>query len=148
MTVNTTEPTVISPELLAIYRGSDYRVTDEGGREFVMHVDQPSPTLGALMARYGARSAVFVSAYNPASEPRTEAENRAAQARLEQEVVAQGCRIFQGVGEDPDGGCPGEPCLLVFDWPREKVLALGRAYGQNALLWVGTDAVPRLVLTR
>ena len=113
-----------------------------------MHVDQPSPTLGALMARYGARSAVFVSAYNPASEPRTEAENRAAQARLEQEVVAQGCRIFQGVGEDPDGGCPGEPCLLVLDWPREKVLALGRAYGQNALLWVGTDAVPRLVLTR
>ncbi|VAY89396.1 hypothetical protein CARN8_6440001 [mine drainage metagenome] len=27
-------------------------------------------------------------------------------------------------------------------------MALGQAYGQNALLWAGTDAVPRLVLTR
>ncbi|NDU90029.1 MAG: DUF3293 domain-containing protein [Ferrovum sp.] len=143
-----TESTTISPELLRIYRASDYRVTDEEGREFVMHVDEPSSMLGALMARHGAQGAVFVSAYNPASEPRTEAENQAAQARLKQEIVAQGYRIFAGVGEDPDGGCPGEPCFLVLDWPREKVLALGQVYGQNALLWAGTDAVPRLILTR
>lgn len=72
----TESTTTISPELLAIYRSSNYRVTEKEGRGFVMHIDEPSSMLGALMERHGARSAVFVSAYNPASEPRTEAENQ------------------------------------------------------------------------
>ncbi|NDU86858.1 MAG: DUF3293 domain-containing protein [Ferrovum sp.] len=149
MTTNTTETgSSISNELLTIYQGSDYRVIDEGGGEFVMHIDVPCPELKALMVRQEAATALFISAWNPASVLRSDADNQAAQYQLEAQLKAQGNQVFYGIGEDPQGDCPGEPCLLALNWSRSDALALARHYGQNAILWMEADGVPRLLLSR
>jgi Protein of unknown function (DUF3293). len=145
--VSITEISAIAPELLAIYRASEYRVED-ADPPFVMYVDQPCLDLALFMKRHGAQRALFISAWNPASLPRSEAENQAAQEDLEANLKTWGYRVFHGIGEDPMGGCPGEPCLLVLDWPEKQVLELARDYGQNAVICAEEDGIPRLRLTR
>lgn len=140
--------TEIEPGLLAIYKKSDYRVQDASCTPFVMHIDEPCEPLQALMRNSGAHSACFISAYNPRSEPRTEAENLRAQESLRQEVAGLGLRMLDGVGEDPGGECAGEPCLLVLAITRKDTESLGRRYGQNAVLWMEADGVPKLMLLR
>ncbi|MDE1989839.1 MAG: DUF3293 domain-containing protein [Betaproteobacteria bacterium] len=140
--------TEIDPALLAIYKKSDYRVHDAAVSHFVMHIDEPCEPLRALMLRSGVHSACFVSAYNPRSEPRTEAENVRAQECLRQDVSGLGLTFLEGVGEDPGGDCAGEPCLLVLGASRNDTESLGRRYGQNAVLWMEGDGIPKLMLLR
>ncbi len=139
--------TQIDPELLAIYRASNYRV-DDADPPFVMHIDVLCTPLKALMQRYGHTSALFISAWNPGSIQRSDGENAVAQAHLEARLCAEGFRMFHGVGEDPGGQCAGEPCLLVLGWPHHDAKTLAQEYGQNAVLWSGADGIPRLVVTR
>ncbi|WP_276970778.1 DUF3293 domain-containing protein, partial [Ferrimicrobium acidiphilum] len=101
--VSITEISAIAPELLAIYRASEYRVED-ADPPFVMYVDQPCLDLVLFMKRHGAQRALFISAWNPASLPRSEAENQAAQEDLEVNLKTWGYRVFHGIGEDPMGG--------------------------------------------
>ena len=138
--------TAIEPDLLAIYKSSDYRVF--GDAPFVMRIGLVCPPLQDLLTQHAATGACFVSAYNPRSEHRSERENEMAQHRLRDEVAAAGWPFFEGVGEDPQGHCPGEPCLLVLGVSRQQSLELGRRYGQNAVLWAGVGGIPDLVLTR
>ncbi len=141
-------PSTISPDLLAIYQNSDYRVLGEGEEAFVMHIGQPCKPLYNLLQRTRVTSSCFVSAYNPRSEPRTDEENVQAQASLIRDVRQMGLQYLDGVGEDPGGDCAGEPCLLVMGISREKAIMLGNRYGQNAMLWSEADGVPQLLLLR
>jgi hypothetical protein len=138
----------IDPDLLAIYQKSDYRVLGEGENDFVMHIGKPCPPLRSLMLRAVVSTACFVSAYNPRSEPCSDDENARAQTRLTQDVSQMGLSYLEGVGEDPDGECSGEPCLLVLGISHENTVMLGRKYGQNAVLWSEADGVPQLLLLR
>ncbi len=138
--------TVIDPDLVDIYKNSDYRVF--GDAPFVMRIGLACPPLQDLLMQHDATGACFVSAYNPRSEQRSEQENAMAQHRLRDEVAAAGWSFIEGVGEDPQGHCPGEPCLLVLGVSRQQSSELGRRYGQNAVLWAGVDGIPELVLTR
>lgn len=140
--------TEIDPALLAIYKNSDYRLQDAACAPFVMHIDEPCQPLRDLMRFECAETACFISAYNPRSESRTEEQNVLAQERLRLDVMRRGLRVFEGVGEDPGGECAGEPCLLVLGVSRAETEALGRHYGQNALLWMESDGIPRLMLMR
>ncbi len=145
---NTGMKSAIAPDLLAIYKNSDYRVLEAGETVFVMHIDEPCAPLRNLLGRAGVVSSCFISAYNPRSEPRTDEENAQAQAQLVQDVRQMGLRYLEGVGEDPEGGCAGEPCLLVLGISRENAVMLGNRYGQNALLWSDAEGVPQLLLMR
>ena len=138
----------IDPDLLAIYQKSDYRVLGEGENDFVMHIGKPCPPLRSLMLRAAVSTACFVSAYNPRSEPCSDDENARAQARLSLDVSQMGLSYLEGVGEDPDGECAGEPCLLVLGISHESTVMLGRKYGQNAVLWFEADGMPQLLLLR
>lgn len=142
-----TETATIAEELQALYRASDYRV-EEADPPFVMHIDQPCPELRHFMSGHGAQQVLFISAWNPGSVERSPEENRTAQQELETRLQDQGYQFFRGVGEDPSGACPGEPCVLVLNWPEELVLELAREYGQNTVIWANGDGIPKLRLTR
>ena len=141
-------PSAIDQDLLSIYQKSDYRVIGEGELAFVMHIGEPCPPLRNMLQRAGVASSCFISAYNPRSEPRTDEENARAQAQLTQDVRLMGLAYRVGVGEDPDGACAGEPCLLVLGISREDTVTLGNKYGQNAVLWSEAEGVPQLLLLR
>ena len=87
-----------------------------------------------------------MTAWNPRTEPTAPEVNRAAQARLEAELQAAGHRFLRGEGVDPTGSWPGEPSVLVLGISGADAQRLARAYGQNAIVVAGKDAVARAVM--
>lgn len=133
--------------LLAAYEAALYRV-DAAPSPFVLRIGERSAELAALHAAHGVRSSAFVTAWNPFGMLQPDALNRRAQARLEREIDEHGYAMYGGAGLDPDGSWPGEESVLVLGLSRDAAAALGRAYGQNAVVWCGAIAVPELVMLR
>lgn len=135
----------IDTGLLAAYRAALYQV-DAAPTPFVLRVGERSLRLAELHAAHRVTCSAFVTAWNPFSLLQADAQNRRAQARLERELADQGYVMYGGTGKDADGGWPGEESVLVIGLPREAAIKVGRAYGQNAVVWSGATAVPELVL--
>jgi hypothetical protein len=53
---------------------------------------------------------------------------------------------FATIAHDPTGYWPDEHGFLVMGWSLRAIKALGHTLRQNAVLWVGKDAVPKLLL--
>jgi hypothetical protein len=140
-------PTELDPALLAAYRNADYHVTG-AARRFVLHVDEPSQALSALHAASASDCSALLTACNPASEARAEGENRAAQRRLIARLASVGVAWIDALGADPRGHWPAEPSVLALGLERDAAIEIARDFGQNAILWAGADAIPRLLLLR
>jgi hypothetical protein len=131
-------------ELIASYENAEYVVF--GAAELVLRIGRRDARLERLLAAHGARSAAYVSAANPRGEVRSEEENRAATAALEKTLAARGYACLAGEGRDPEGRWVAEPSLLVLGIAREEAGALGRAWAQNAIVFVEAGAAPELLL--
>lgn len=59
---------------------------------------------------------------------------------------AAGWRTIAGHGQGDDGTWPPEPSLLVLGIDEASARALMVRYRQNAVVWVGADGVPELLL--
>jgi hypothetical protein len=93
------------------------------------------------------RPSGIVTAWNPASRPATPEQNRRADAALRRRIRALGLPALRtrahGVG-DPAWDEPGW-CVSGISLPH--LLELGRAFGQNAVLWIDSCGTPRLVVS-
>lgn len=140
---------MIAPGLVQAYRETHYEVWPADGADgFALHVDQPSAALQAAHRRRGVHCSAFVTACNPHSQALDAAANAARQAVLRAELQAQAWPSDPGQGRHPGQGWPPEPSLLVYGLGLDEACALGRRHGQNAIVWAGADALPRLVLLR
>ncbi|MGH8763258.1 MAG: DUF3293 domain-containing protein [Nitrosospira sp.] len=144
----------ISGDLIAAYRSTEYRI-ESGCGGITLHIDQRSEPLSRLFAESGHRCAAFITASNPFSVPQTQEENLAACARLRNTLDRQlhGClgkagQIMEGTGCDPTGTWAAEKSFLALGLDLETSKAVGKEFGQNAVVWAGSDAIPRLVLLR
>jgi hypothetical protein len=135
----------VDPTLLAAYAATDY-VVNGVEPAFVLRVGQPSTPLRTLHEQYGISCSAFLTAWNPGSSIRANELNQSAQSELETTLRARGFTLIPGVGVDPDGNWPAEQSVLVLGVAREEAEQLGREYGQNAILWMGADAVPEVLL--
>lgn len=138
-------PRELAPELIAQYRQSTYRF-ELGGETVRMRVDDASAGLAEAHRRHGVASSAFLTAWNPRSEPRDERENDARNEALRSDLRRIGLGWLEAKGVAADESWE-EPSLLVLGIGEEAARALARRYGQNAFLFAGKDAVPRLVLT-
>lgn len=134
--------TNIDEKLLKAYADALYRIESE----LDFKVGTYSAGLRALHDAHGARHSHFITAFNPRSQRLTDAQNAARHAELGRRLDELGAKRLAAAGLDPQGGWPLEPGYLVFDLSPETALELGRAYGQNALVGIGPDAIPRLIL--
>ena len=141
------EIALVAPALAEAYRRTEFHVADRGW-SFVLRHEEYSKVLEECHRALGVTCSAYITALNPRSEPRTQAENEAAQARLEAELAAGGYSFLRGVGVDPSGQWPGEPSVLVLGISGGDAQRLGRAYGQNAIVVAGRDAVARVVMVR
>ena len=137
----------LEPALVDAYRPADYHVT---GCEpaFVLHVDERSPALAALYAATGSACSAWLTACNPASVLWTDEANDVAQRSLKLRLARGGIRGIDGFGADPHGRWPAEPGVLALGLDQALAGELARDLGQNALLWVAADTIPRLLLLR
>jgi hypothetical protein len=69
-------------------------------------------------------------------------------ALLKCELEALGATVFEGVGQGDDLAWPGEASYLALGLSRDQACLLGRKYQQNAIVWIGTNGTPELVLLR
>ncbi len=135
---------VLDRHLVELYRKAEYRV-DRGP---VLRVDQPSPELAQWHIRQAVDCSAFMTACNPRGQRVDERSNRRLTSQLAA-VLAESGRVFvAGTGLDPSGDWPGEASFLVAGLNLPTARSLGRRFDQNAVVWSGPDAVPRLILLR
>jgi len=130
--------------LIEAYRSAEYVVFAES--PFVLRIGSPSPRLDAMLGEQGAHGAAFITACNPRGERRSDADNAAAMATLMSALKRRRYACIAGEGRDPEGRWPAEPSVLVLGVPREEAESLGRAFGQNAIVYATRAAAPQLVL--
>ena len=65
-----------------------------------------------------------------------------------EDIADLGYQAILGAGVGTIGDWPPEPSILVLGCSWEQAVHLGHHYSQNAIVWIGEDAVPRLVLLR
>ncbi len=138
----------MDPDLEAAYRQTHFTVDGGVDPAFVLRIDQASAELLAMYQAHGVGNAAFLTAWNPGSRRLSEDVNGVAQASMEAELCADGLTLIAGVGVDPTGKWPGEPSVLVLGITLERAQSIGREFGQNAIVWMDHDGVPRLVLLR
>lgn len=138
--------TLLDPSLIQAYRQTDYRVL--GPQAMVLRVDVASAALAGLHRALRVACSAFVTAYNPLSQSIDAAINFERQTQLAAELMARGWMAVDAIGEDPTGRWQGEPSFLVPGMSQQEARETGFRYGQNAVVWAGSDATPRLILLR
>ena len=141
-----TEMSEVEEQLIEAYRSAHYRLLEPV--ELVLQIGEFNRTLGQLFKDRGVSSAVFITAWNPFSRVTEVIDNEKANQELKQALHDDQTCFFDGIGEDPMGLWPGEPSVLALGLSRKKAISIGKNYSQNAIVWIGSDAIPRLELLR
>ncbi len=115
------------PSLEQLYRDAIYEV-DLPGRTVVFRIGEAAPAgLPVPLA--------LVTAFNPGTSRPCEAENQAANRRLEAEITRRGWLCFPARGRDA-AATHVEPSFAIPDISPEDALALARQFGQAAIVYV------------
>ena len=139
--------TAVHPEKIAAYCATDYKLgysTDD----VVLRIGRQNDLLINAFAEYKVDCGAFITAYNPEGTQQTDAANQRDHEALRAEVVALGLAFVEGAGTDATGEWPPEKSLFAYGMDRATAGAVGRKFRQDAIVWVGMDAVPQLVLLR
>ncbi|WP_336596402.1 DUF3293 domain-containing protein [Paraburkholderia bengalensis] len=136
----------ISPETIQAYLETHYRLF--GPMPTTLTIGEHNPVLAELYRAQHVSTGAFITACNPLSQSLEPSANARRQAALARDIAQRGATYIEGIGEHPSNGWPGEPSFLVLGVSLDDARALGVAYGQNAIVWCGADAVAQLVLLR
>ena len=137
---------VITPATLRAYKETDYRVLDS--ESFVLRIGDASTALLAAHQRHQVAFSAFLTACNPFSQPTAAEVNATRQAELVAQLERLGLVYMEGMGQHPSNGWPGESSVLVFGLDLQPAKVLAAHFQQNAFVWSGADAVPRLILLK
>jgi len=140
--------TELPASLIGAYEATDFKVF--GPPPFTLRVGSFSPEISNIFREYGVRSAAFITAWNPLGELLDGAANSALQAELIKTANSRGLAALPGIGISADltSNWQGEESLLVLGLDQVEASSLGAQFHQNAIVWVGSDAVPKLLLLR
>jgi hypothetical protein len=126
-------------ELEVAYGATDYRVEDAPSGPFVIRIGQVCADVNEEWA--------FVTACNPRSERLSDEKNSRRMAELEAVVQVGGWTYYHGQGIGSDGRWPAEPSLLVVGISEADAIALGKRFGQNAVVVGRVGEAARLAWT-
>lgn len=140
-------------ELVLAYRNAWYDVVlhapgQPAAAPCTLQVDVHSPTLLRAMQQCGASQACLLTACNPQGALLSPMDNEGRMLQLRIALQQDGWSWAPALGRDPLNQWPGEDSLLVWHMDAAQSRAWGQRWEQNAVLTVGRDAVPRLLLLR
>jgi hypothetical protein len=135
--------TTIDSSLIASYQSANYIV--RAPQPFTLNIGVASQPLKSIYLKAHIKSAGFITAYNPHSHALTDQENVLRNAKLIAEIQQRSLKFIAGVGQCPESEWPGEESVLVLGISLEAAKALGKQYGQNAIVWCDADALPQLI---
>ena len=126
------------------YRRTTYTAR-AGNSDIRINPDCLSSELDVLLNERGIGEWAYVTAYNPQSQRLSEDDNAKRQPELIEAVRNRGLTFFEGDAVADDGAWPAEPSLLILGIRSDDARALGRQFGQLAVV-VGRMGEPaRLV---
>lgn len=136
----------MSPDstLAEAFSATRYRVID---CDCVIRIGQPMPTaLFRWLAEHGQRGALWlITADNPGAQPTGATINAARRAVLDDLLDRPGRYTCQTVHEDPDHVWPHEYGRLIAGLDTGLACALGRRFGQAAIVGLSPHTPARLV---
>ena len=138
--------TDIPSDLVDAYRSTDFRVLEPS--HFTLRIGNHSAELTELYIKMGVSSAGYLTAWNPYSLETSAEDNAAAQQYLINSLSLEGYPTLKALGVDPSDKWPGEESILVPGLDLKRTKSLGIKFGQNAIVWADSDAVPQLILLR
>jgi hypothetical protein len=91
---------------------------------------------------------LYITAWNPYSEQRTDEKNNANQQSLISEISEFGLKMITGRGVAQSGDWPPEESIIVLGCDEKTSITLGQRYQQNAVVFSGKNAIPQLINTK
>ena len=137
---------IIDAATLQAYRDTHYRV--HASEPFTLHIGESCPTLAAAHKNCRTDCSAIITAVNPFSQVLGDELNAQRHAQMGRELDLRSLKYIEGVGQHPSNQWPGEVSYLVFGLGLEAAKTLGVKFEQNAIVWGGADAMPRLILLR
>lgn len=125
----------IAPQLVRAYREARYSITHEKSK-IELRIGEVNSALVQLMRDRQVSTAAVLTAYNPYSDSKSQAENAAAQQKLLQDLAKHGIATLSALGSDPNGAWEPEPNVLALGISLQQAEVLADQYGQNAFVWV------------
>jgi hypothetical protein len=111
-------------------------------------IDRFCPGIADLFEKLSRQTAFCITACNPLGQELGDVENEAASEELRSLLLEHDLPFFPAFGKGPDGSWGPEPGYMVFGLTCVQAKRLGSRFHQNAIVWVGPNAVPKLVLLR
>lgn len=133
----------LATSLVDAYRSTDFVVEDG---ETVIRIDEPCPSMDALLDLHQASRAIVVTACNPFSEAIDARANELRQQLLAHDLARAGIRTMTSEGRDRTGQWPPEPGYLAFGTGPDLEEDLMRRYGQHAIVAINRGEPAMLVL--
>jgi hypothetical protein len=134
----------ISPELLAAYQTTQYRVTGHVPA-FTLRIGQYSPELATLYRDSGLATAAFITAWNPRSRLLPNEVNEDRQRQLIVQLEKARVPFYLGDGTSPDGKWR-EQSLLALGLDLASAKSIAEQFEQNGFIYCDGEAVPQLIL--
>ena len=141
------ETTQIHPDKVRAFLATDYRL-GHTTQDIVLTIGQPSERLAALFISSGVACGAFITAYNPRGTVQADAANDKAHAQLEAKLAELRLQVIEGSGSEEGTDWPTEKSYFALGLALEPAKAIGTHFDQDAIVWVGPDAVPQLILLR
>jgi hypothetical protein len=126
------------------YRRTTY-VARTGLVEIRISPGRRNAALDGLLNERRLREWAYLTAYNPASQRLAEEENVRRQRELVDAVRDRGLTFLDGEGIGDDAQWPAEPSILILGIESDDARALGRQFGQLAIVVGRTGQPARLV---
>lgn len=139
--------TEISEYTLRAYVETRYEAQTECVEPITLSIGEFNARLLSCYRSFGVESSVFLTAYNPFSGQLSSVENEKRHRNLLKHLQGGRTVLFEGRGYHPSGVWE-EKSVLAFGTSLASARYLGKTFEQNAVVWTGADAVPRLILLR
>jgi hypothetical protein len=133
-----------STALWDAYRRATYAARTGDGEIHILP-DRRSPELDALLNQRRADQWAYITAYNPESRRLSDEDNVVRQQALVQAVQDRGLTFFEGESVLDAAAWPPETSLLILGISPDDARALGRQFGQLAIVVGRLDQPARLV---
>lgn len=135
--------------LRAAYRLAHYRIDTGDGGAITRRIGLADAEADRRLAALGTTQRwAIVTACNPLGVALDEAANATRITALAERLDAAAIRHRPATGLDPEGRWPAEPGALLIDPPEGVAEALGREFGQNAIVTGVPGTAPQLVWLR
>lgn len=141
------ESTRIHTDKINAYLATCYKIID-ASEQIILRIGQRSLALSELLAKQGVDCGALITSFNPLGTIQSDQANRAAHTQLGLLFKHAGITTLPALGCDETLAWPEEKSYFALGLSKEESKLIGQRFNQDAIVWVGPDAVAQLVLLR